>query len=295
MSKIVKSANLVDTWSSSFKCPLCGSTVQVKSLNSLVCLNRHTFDFARHGYLNLMARSVNSKYGKPLFEARHHLITKSSLYEPLHEILRDLILQHAPDLAGPWLMADLGCGEGSHLQRILKACRLPEVTGLGLDISKEGIALAARNYDDFIWMVSDLASSPLADRSCRVLLNMLSPSNYKEFTRILDQKGIIIKVVPRPGYLRELRHAVYQDHEKRTSSNEEITALFRQHFELLDAIPLSYRHLLHGAELGYLAGMTPLTWTSDPKQLQGYVQQSSAWVTVELDILVGRSRESGRK
>lgn len=289
------SANLVDTWSSCFKCPLCGSPVRVDGHASLVCSKHHAFDFSKHGYLNLLTRPVVGKYGKSLFEARHHLITESSLYRPLHKALRDVILKDAPEPASPWMMADLGCGEGSHLQSVLKACDLPQVTGLGLDISKEGITLAAKRYEGSIWLVGDLAGLPLADQSCRVLLNILSPANYKEFTRILKQDGSIVKVVPGPGYLKELRQALHGDNEKRNYSNEHTIDLFCRHFDRLDTIQLNYRQRLSGAELQLLASMTPLAWSADPERLRDYVRQESAWVTVELDILVGKSRRTGRK
>lgn len=289
MSKKIQSANLVDTWSSSLKCPLCGSPVKVNEYAGLVCLKHHAFDFSKHGYLNLLTRPAVGKYGKFLFDARHHLITESSLYKPLHKVLRDLILKDAPEAENSWMMADLGCGEGSHLQSVLKACDLPQVTGLGLDISKEGITLAAKKYEGSIWLVGDLASLPLADRSCRVLLNILSPANYKEFTRILRQDGIIVKVVPGPGYLKELRQALYGDNEKRSYSNKHTSDLFCRHFDRLDTIQLNYRQRLNGAELQLLASMTPLAWSSDPERLQDFVRQESAWVTVDLDILVGKS------
>lgn len=267
--------------------------MKVNEHASLICLKQHAFDFSKHGYLNLLTRPVVGKYSKSLFKARHHLITESALYKPLHMALRDVILNDAPEPASPWLLADLGCGEGSHLQSVLEACESPLVTGLGLDISKEGIALAAKRYEGSIWLVGDLAGLPLADRSCRVLLNMLSPSNYKEFTRILEPDGIIVKVIPRAGYLKELRHAVFTDSEKRSYSNESTTALFRKHFELLDVIPLSYKQILRGDELERLADMSPLAWAADRDHLQAFIRQESAPVTVDLDILVGRVRDVG--
>jgi len=103
------------------------------------------------------------------------------------------------------MVADLGCGEGSHLQYISKEWAHTPWSGFGLDISKEAIALAAKKYANRIWLVGDLAHLPFAAQSFHVLLNILSPSNYREFKRIMVPCGIVIKVVPRSQYLKELR------------------------------------------------------------------------------------------
>ncbi len=107
------------------------------------------------------------------------------------------------------------CGEGSHLQRIIEGSNIP-ATGIGLDISKDGILLASKRYENSIWIVGDLAKSPFGDQSFHIILNILSPSNYKEFKRLLVQDGLVIKVVPRPDYLKELREVLYDDMEKKS-------------------------------------------------------------------------------
>lgn len=61
-----------------------------------------------------------------------------------------------------------------------------------------------------------MAKSPFGDQSFHIILNILSPSNYKEFKRLLVQDGLVIKVVPRPDYLKELREVLYDDMEKKS-------------------------------------------------------------------------------
>ena len=76
MSKKVNSANLINKFKTSFKCPLCDQSIKVINLSSVVCTNNHTFDIAKQGYINFMTRSVNSNYGKDLFETRYKLISR---------------------------------------------------------------------------------------------------------------------------------------------------------------------------------------------------------------------------
>lgn len=50
---------------------------------------------------------------------------------------------------------------------------------------------------------------PFASNHFSDVINILSPSNYQEFKRVLKPQGQIIKVMPNANYLQELRHLVY--------------------------------------------------------------------------------------
>ncbi|WP_025689709.1 putative RNA methyltransferase [Paenibacillus zanthoxyli] len=287
MTRKLASAARVKELEPTFKCPLCDSPVRVADNISLICSRNHNFDFSKHGYLNLSARPASSKYTKELFEARRKIITESGLYAKMHETIARAIKQHRGGSADSYTVADLGCGEGSHLHRILEECGSPGITGIGLDLSKEGIIMAAKRYEDPIWIVGDLAKLPLSDQSVNVVLNILSPSNYKEFKRISAQDGLVIKVVPRPGYLKELREALFGREENMSYRNDKTAALFRQHFVLSDEVHLSYTKELNQAELGNMARMTPLAWSGNKARIDDYINRDYAEITVDLDILIG--------
>ena len=58
-----------------------------------------------------------------------------------------------------------------------------------MDIAKEGILTASNHHaQKALWIVADLAQLPFSDESCGTLINMLTPSNYKEFNRVLDTR-----------------------------------------------------------------------------------------------------------
>jgi len=290
MTKKIKSAEYVRKVVPALKCPICGSTMQVVDLKSLLCMNRHTFDFAKQGYINMSAHSIKSNYGKGLFEARHSIIMESGLYDGMHETIAKMIRRHL-DVSNPLMVADLGCGEGSHLQRIIDECQCSGMTGVGLDLSKEAIVLAAKRYEDPIWIVGDLARSPLESQSFDVILNILSPSNYKEFKRILTPDGLVIKVVPGPDYLKELRESLFHQNENKVIyRNDKTVTLFKKHFQLLDSIPLRYSRKLAKAELNHLGQMTPLAWNGDKARLDEFMNQDSAEITVDLELLFGTKK-----
>src|SRR5690625_6690305 len=87
---------------------------------------------------------------------------------------------------------------------------------------------AAKHYENHMWLVADLAQPPLQDGVCDIMLNILSPSNYEEFNRLLTKDGLIIKVVPRSDYLKELRQYFYQESEKEEYSNIKSVELFKE-------------------------------------------------------------------
>ncbi|BCG60704.1 putative RNA methyltransferase [Paenibacillus sp. URB8-2] len=292
MNGRVKSAARVKEMKSAFQCPICGSPETVDDYKSLVCSRKHTFDFAKPGYLNLSTHPSSGNYTKELFEARRRIITESGLYDPLHEIIANVVNEPEGSPVFPYTVADLGCGEGSHLHKILEECGGPGMTGIGLDLSKEGIVMASGRYENSVWIVGDLAKSPFANGAVHAVLNILSPANYKEFKRILTGDGLVIKVLPRSGYLKELRQAIFDHSEKKMYRNDETAELFKKHFHLLDAARLNYTKELNKAELADLVRMTPLAWSGNKAGIEAFIDQDSAEITVDLDILIGVNKEA---
>ena len=285
-----RSAMIVNQCIEAFRCPICKETIKVVELKSLVCSNNHTFDFAKQGYVNLLTSSSTSHYDKELFEARKRIIMESNLFSLLHKQIIKVFHEHLPVSNSRTLIFDAGCGEGSHLQKILAQYPSEKVTGVGLDIAKQGVLLAAKNYKDHIWLVGDLANSPLADHSFQVILNILSPSNYKEFKRILVPEGLIVKIVPRSDYLKELREAFFDGTERKSYQNEETVSLFKQHFNLLETHRVIETKKLTQEEMRNLVFMTPLSWNSEKAKVDEFINTGSSEVTVDLDILVGLNK-----
>src|SRR5690606_1726201 len=143
--------------------------------------------------------------------------------------------------------------------------------GVGVDISKEGILLASKNYFDIIWCVADLANLPFMDSQFDVILNILSPANYEEFNRTLKDDGILIKVIPGNSYLKELRDIFYDGTEKEVYSNDEVIEHCSKNLKILDIREVSYDKKIGEEELVYLINMTPLSWTvTDAKIAQAF-------------------------
>lgn len=272
------------------RCPICQNSMQLINRKSLICRDKHCFDLAKQGYVNLLSHGVKTKYNKQLFEARK-LLAQSGFFEPLNEKLCELISNESESQNCSLKIVDAGCGEGSHLANIQQ--KLSESAGMiplgvGMDLSKEGIQIAARDYDRIFWCVADLAQCPFQDRQFDVILNILSPANYSEFERILTDDGLIIKVIPEKDYLKELREIFYEETEKQDYSNAKTVELFENHLKLLNVVPVRYTVTLNQLLIGNLVHMTPLTWGAHEEQIGKVLQLEHLEVTVDLALMIGR-------
>lgn len=275
-----------------FQCPICKQQMIIRK-NSLLCKNGHCFDFSRNGYINLLKNPINSKYDKDLFSSRRKIL-QDGFFSRLISRVGKLILEHLYKDLVDLKILDAGCGEGTNLVNILKYIFEQSniiTVGLGLDISKSGIYIAARDYPGYIWCVADLANSPLNDKQFDFVINILSPANYSEFTRVLKDNGILIKVIPGSLYLQEIRGKFYKK-TKKSYSNEEMINLFQKNFTIINKERLLYLRKIKSNNILPLLEMTPLSWNytkgnlriKDPEFLE------NPTITVDLIILIGKKK-----
>lgn len=274
LSKRALGAALMEQHIAFFACPICQSSMHVYEQDRLVCVANHSFDIAKQGYVNMLTHGATSKYSKSLFESRKAVID-SGIYDVIEAKIAERVVSANTVL-------DTGCGEGSHLARIM--AEKSKGIGFGIDIAKEGIVAAARHYPQQIWCVGDLAKSPFAPSSFDAILNILSPANYDEFKRLLAPNGCVIKVVPQSGYLQELRAQLYADSSKETYSNEQIVARFRDSFHKVDVERITYTVPLAKELVAALLEMTPMGWHK--KDNTGILLNE---ITIDVEILIGEA------
>lgn len=290
ISKKIINANLIREHESMFRCPVCSEHMTLVQLQSLVCFNGHSFDLSRQGYLNLLTRSNKTKYSQHLFESRK-IMSDSGFFDPLVANMTSRIVGEIKQTDEPIRLLDAGCGEGTLLsmiqRRILEQTAIQSV-GVGLDLAKEGINTAAKHHAGIIWCVADLAKCPLADKQFLFLMNILSPSNYDEFHRLLADDGIIIKAVPGSAYLQELRAVLHAQTVSESYSNQRVVDHFRASFHLLDMIPIHYPRTLDRMLLKHLIQMTPLSWGAPKALHRQALDMNINQVTIDLVMLVGK-------
>lgn len=259
--------------------------------NSLVCLQNHCFDLSKTGVVHLLRSPVKkASYDQALFESRN-VVYRQGLYQNMIKELSLFIRPYLPNKEFIYLL-DAGCGEGSHLFALSEILRSWGVNllSVGIDLAKKGIRLAAKNYPDHIWCVADLANCPFQDQSFDMILNILSPSRYAEFSRILHHDGWLVKVVPESGYLKELRSYFYQGEEKEVYSNQKVIAHFAKHFHILDQKRITYTEPINPTYLQHIIQMTPMTWGAEKEAIQKIMESEIDQITVDLTLIIGKKQ-----
>ncbi|MGB7459784.1 MAG: methyltransferase domain-containing protein [Carnobacterium jeotgali] len=281
MKKIEKAALFMQENRELFQCPICKDTFDQLEGNSLSCLNGHLFDISKKGTLYFLLKGTKNEYDKEMLSSRFNIAT-AGLFHPLLDELYKCIIEKED---GHTL--DVGCGEGSQLDYLttlgLKGQKI------GFDISKDAIQLAANHFSTAFWCVADLAQSPFASQQYDTILNIFSPSNYKEFDRLLKKGGQVIKVVPEKDYLIELRKLFYRDQaEKQTYSNEVVIEKFKEHFPSMEMKRVNYSFELTQSLFEDLMKMTPLSWGASPASKEYALAHPLQSVTIDVCVLVGQ-------
>lgn len=264
-----------------FACPICQEALDLVQ-QSLVCTNRHSFDLAKFGYVNLAPQVKASKdYDKENFQNRQ-LVLENGFYDHILTSLSECL----SPLDHPANILDIGCGEGYYSRSLQE--RYPDHSFYAFDLSKESIQLAAKSDQEWKakWFVGDLARLPLLDQSMDLLLDIFSPANYQEFKRVLAPDGRLIKVIPTAAHLQEIRQKVKEHLDQADYSNEQIIQHFSDHFTIENTIHCQERFELTPALREALLSMTPLLFHVDPTQIDW---TDLTQVTISATILIGRS------
>lgn len=277
-----------------FRCPICNRRMKVLGLRSLVCKKNHSFDISKYGYVNLLQGSGTADYDKKMLASRN-IICKSDFFKPMVEQISSIISEESQRVNLESLnILDAGCGEGSHLSQIINLINsgsANKAIGVGIDISKEGIQIASKDYPELIMCVADLANLPFDSKQFDFVLSILSPSNYGEFNRIIKDDGILIKVVPGSNYLKELRSLFYESTDKQTYSNEKVIEHFRSNYNILDTKEITYNAPMSKENLEHLIKMTPLSWRASSEKVQAALDAGIDSISVEFSIISGKKKK----
>ena len=263
-----------------FSCPICQENLTLVE-SSLKCCNRHSFDLAKFGYVNLAPQIKQSaNYDKENFQNRQQIL-EAGFYQAILEVLSDLL----SNSKNAKTILDIGCGEGFYSRKLQE--RHPDKTFYAFDISKDSVQIAAKSEPNWAvnWFVGDLARLPIKDASMDILLDIFSPANYGEFRRVLSKDGILIKVIPTENHLKEIRQKVQDQLTKKDYSNQDIKEHFQGHFTILSNQTASLTKSITADQLQSLLSMTPLLFHIDQTKIDW---SDLTEITIEAEILVGK-------
>lgn len=199
-----------------WSCPTCAYPLELDS-RQWHCINRHSFDVAKEGYVNLLLanqkHSADPGDNRLMINARRAFL-QQDYYLPLALHIAELLTKSvdATNAKSEKLrLHDAGCGEGYYLDRVIGslAHHSIAVAGTGSDISKAAIAKASKKYSTPSFAVASSFNLPLADASLSALQQVFAPVDDGEVFRVLEPNGVWLQVTPGPSHLTELKHSLY--------------------------------------------------------------------------------------
>ena len=210
--------------------------------NTWRCQNKHCFDVAKQGYVNLLPvqnkKSLDPGDSKEMIAARRDFLN-SGVYQPiavaLAKTLAGLCKEHEQ-----LSILDAGCGEGYYLNAVCEQLLLNDVelTATGLDISKWAVRSCKIRNPKLNGLVASNRQIPLPDHSQDIVLCTFGFPVFEEFKRILKPGGHIVMADPGPEHLIELRSQIYET--VRRNPPADISAALIDDWHLSDSINVQF-------------------------------------------------------
>ncbi|MDO4197555.1 MAG: methyltransferase domain-containing protein [Erysipelotrichaceae bacterium] len=232
-------------------CPHCKNILK-RYDNTYRCINGHSFDIARQGYVNLnLHNSQNTGDNPDMINARKEFLEKD-YYAFMKRKVNELL---SPEDT----LVDLACGEGYYTKDFI--CK----DKIGIDLSKQGLKTASKDDKNTTYLLSSIFHCPLEDESADKIITIFAPIAKEEIRRILKKDGLFILVKPDVNHLYELKSAIYENPYYNETEDIDIPGL-----TLINEIPVSDKALLEHQDIMNLFAMTPYyhkTSISDKEKL----------------------------
>jgi 23S rRNA (guanine745-N1)-methyltransferase len=188
-------------------CPICRADLNLVG-RSFHCRRRHTFDLARSGYVNLAVGRAAKAGGDTADQLQRR---RAFLACGAFDFIADAIVAHTcrqRSRATP-LVLDAGCGTGYHLGRVTRGLAAETgqpCAGLGIDLARDAVRMAAGDHEALAFAVADVWSDwPVGSATADLLINIFAPKNFAEMARTLRHDGRLAIAYAGPDHLIELR------------------------------------------------------------------------------------------
>ncbi|WP_251547038.1 methyltransferase domain-containing protein [Limosilactobacillus caecicola] len=281
MKKIDKTTQWLQNHLTLLECPVCHDKFQRVIDQQLVCVNGHSININKHGYVYFLRHGVRSEYDRPMLLARRAILEAGFFRGILTKINQYLSKQAMTIL-------DVGTGEGTPIVQLEKARSDVSDTYVGFDISRAGVQLATQLDTHAFFCLADLRQLPFADHSFDAIMELFSPSDYQEFRRILKKQGKVFKVIPTANYLHEMRELLYANNDQHQQyDNSAVRELFAQNFPQHEIVNINYQFAVPQNLRSSMIEMSPLHWGKNVRKLTDAEIQQLTSVTVDVDLLIG--------
>jgi 23S rRNA (guanine745-N1)-methyltransferase len=264
-------------------CPICQNPlIQHIPSQGYYCENKHHFDKAKEGYLNLLPvqfkKSKEPGDSRSMMRSRRHFL-EADFYLPLAKAVAKLIDKHKTTHS-PMHILDMGCGEGYYCRQIEKFCQNFENLDLhGIDIAKNAILAAAKKQANAHFIVASTKRLPYTDNYFDLLLRIYAPSNDDEINRLLKTNGLLLIVTPGSRHLWQLKEFIYKK-----VNNHKIEVPLPSGFKQIESQSLSYKIQPSQEQRMALLQMTPFAWRAKGEVLNKI--QRAEGLEIEVDFIL---------
>ncbi|CAN0442498.1 unnamed protein product, partial [Phaeothamnion confervicola] len=193
-------------------------------------------------------------------------------YRPVHDAVAGAVAAHSPQV-----VLDSGCGEGTYLASIIERTG---AAGIGIDISKVAVRLAARRHRDHRYAVASAHVLPLDDAVVDAVVSVFSPRDFVEMGRVLDNDGVIVVASPGAGHLRQLKELIYDSPRDHREPPEDDHGAWRTIAEEVVRFTLPLPQEVQRLQL---LQMTPYWWSTDEARRHRVWESATE---VDVDVLV---------
>ncbi|PJG60552.1 putative RNA methyltransferase [Aeromonas cavernicola] len=256
------------------QCPRCRKPLHVhQPSRGVYCDNKHHFDPAPEGYLDLIPGDKNPKNSdsRALMRAKRRFLEQGHQL-PLVEAITALL---AP--LGAHELIHLGCGEGYYCRTL--AARLPGWQFAGIDIAKNTIFAANKAQPDGQFVIADPVRAPLLPGQAQVLL--VNDLNIKTELLVswLAPGGYLLYLQPGPRQQWQLRTAlnpVSMEHPLSWPTLTGLHHLSQQRCQFTIALDQELR--------GFVVETSRFGWRASAEQRHAFIQQGPD--ELEQDLLL---------
>lgn len=285
-----------------WKCPNCAAPL-VPQLSEkpcvLRCENRHSFDVAKQGYVNLL---LPQKRGAALPGDSAEMVRARTAFldggyyrafsDGVNRLVADTV-RH--DGTKHPVIADAGCGEGYYTARLHEMLNREGIDGVcaGFDLSRDAVAHAAKRAkaagaaDTLSFAVASLFEMPIADHSADGIINLFAPVADAEFARVLKPDGFLLIAVPAEEHLWGMKQVLYETPYKNevrrdTLENFTLTEVRR----VTDTVTVA-----DNAHIRALFAMTPYYWKTAAVDRDRLYAQDTLKTEIAFDLLLYRKNK----